>query len=417
MCAIMCELSARPAAMAASTAPFWVGAWGADPSLTTSSLHLPGYTIRQTIVFGANGTQVRLRLSNAQSSASVTLGPVHVAAPSGNASAIVTSTDRAVTFGGQSTIVIPPGASIVSDPITWLATAGQKMDVSFYVDAETVGLTAHEYAMATGYYSVGNNVSAASLVNPVTIYDRIVLSGVDVLGTATSGTIVTLGDSLTDGFRSTTNANHRWPDYLVTRLQKTPIVNTLGVVNAGITGNAVLTNLYGINALARLPSDVMAQPNLRYLCVLEGANDIVSSNATSASLIQAYDLLIDRAHEAGVKIIFGTITPFYNAGIPNPPAMEAIRQTINAWIRAGVGFDGFIDFDAAIRDPHDPRIILPAYDSGDHAHPNDAGYAAMAQAVNLELFGATSNAASVTVGPSQRSVTASRRPFVTAPHE
>jgi lysophospholipase L1-like esterase len=324
----------------------------------------------------------------------ITLGPVHVATPAGGASRIVASSDTPVTVGGQTTFYIPAGASVVTDPLPWPAVAGSSIDVSIYIAADTISLTAHQFAMATGFYASGNQVGLATLTSPVQTSSRIILSGVDVLGGSTSGTIATLGDSITDGFRSTYDKNHRWPDYLVVRLQKTAIVNALGVVNAGITGNALLSNQIGINAAARLPNDVLALPNLRYLCVLEGANDIASANASSASAIAAYQQIIDKAHELGVKVIFGTITPFYNAGISNPGAKEAVREAVNAWIRAGVGFDGFIDFDAAIRDPKNPLIINPIYDSGDHAHPNDAGYAAMAQAVNLALFGATSNAAS-----------------------
>jgi lysophospholipase L1-like esterase len=182
----------------------------------------------------------------------------------------------------------------------------------------------------------------------------------------------------------------------------------LGVVNAGITGNALLSNQIGVNALARLPNDVLALPNLRYLCILEGANDIASANASSASVIAAYQQMIAKAHEAGVKVIMGTILPFYNAGISNPGAKEAVREAVNAWIRAGVGFDGVADFDAVIRDPKDTLIINPIYDSGDHAHPNDAGYAVMAQAVNLELFGATSNAASAIDGHARSSMSQAR---------
>jgi lysophospholipase L1-like esterase len=218
------------------------------------------------------------------------------------------------------------------------------------------------------------------------------LSRVEAIASAEAAAIVTLGDSITDGTASTPNTNSRWPDVLASRLQANPATKHLSVLNAGIAGNRVLSEAnpgFGINALARFDRDVLAQPGVRFVTVLEGINDIgMASNPaepTAADIIAGHQQLIERAHLKGIKIIGATLTPFEGARYFTSEG-EVKRQAVNAWIRTSKAYDAVIDFDAVIRDPANPTKFLAAYNSGDNLHPNDAGYKAMAGAVDLSVF-------------------------------
>jgi lysophospholipase L1-like esterase len=197
------------------------------------------------------------------------------------------------------------------------------------------------------------------------------------------GTIATLGDSITDGFRSTVDANNRWPDQLELRIANLGPNRQYGIMNEGISGNRTLTDGAGVSAQARLDRDVLAKPGVETVIFLEGINDIGGGQAMSAEQLEQADRqIIDRVHAAGKCIIGGTLTPFVGAGYSSP-AKEQIREALNQWIRTSGAFDGVIDFDRATRDPDNPTMFLPAYDSGDHLHPNPAGYQAMAAAVRI----------------------------------
>jgi lysophospholipase L1-like esterase len=306
-------------------------------------------------------------------------------------------TDRALTFSGKASIVIPPGAPVLSDPVELAVAPLSDLAISVYLPGAVGAATIRGTASQANYVSLpGNFTGAASLPVQRTILSWPFLTEVDV--DSGGAAIVTLGDSITDGTRSTPDTNNRWPDGLARRLQtaRDPVqgINMrLGVVNRG-NGNRLLSNppegsLAGVNALARFERDVLATAGVRYMTVMIGINDIGNSPddkpILAADLVAGYRQLIARAHEKGIAIYGATLTPFEGARYYSP-AKELVRQQVNAWIRSTDEFDGFIDFDAATRDPVHPSRLLPAYDSGDHLHPNDLGYQAMGNAVPLTLF-------------------------------
>jgi lysophospholipase L1-like esterase len=251
----------------------------------------------------------------------------------------------------------------------------------------------HSGANETNYVSAaGNHVGEPAFTNSTTVPSWFLLARVEAMAPANAAAIVTLGDSITDGTRSTSGTNSRWPDVLARRLQQNPTTKHLSVLNAAIAGNRVLSEAnaaFGINALARFDRDVLAQPGVRFVTVLEGINDIGMAgrapSPTAAELIAGHQQMIERAHVRGLKIIGATLTPFEGAAYYTPEG-EAKRQAVNTWIRTSKAYDGVIDFDGVIRDPAQPTKFLPAFNSGDNLHPNDAGYKAMGEAVDLALF-------------------------------
>ena len=385
--AVLAWLASAPAARAG-----WIGAWGASPSGVDAAESFVGETFRQTVHLNGGGDAIRLRLGNALGDTALVLGGVTVAAPAASGPDETGQPKigpaTAVTFAGRQGVTVPAHATILSDPLPRRVAIGSDLVVSLYVAASKAP-TEHALGSATAYVAPGDQTRAAVLAEATTRGTRIVLSGVDVEGEAGAGTIVALGDSITDGFRSSPDLDRRWPDVLARRLKAAPGGAALGVVNAGISGNRLLRDKAGPNALARLPSDVLALPGLRFVCLLEGVNDIIAGAAatdpaetvTAADIIGGYLQVIAQAHEHGAKVYIGTLTPFSGAGVT-----ESIRQAVNAWIRRKDGFDGVLDFDVALRDPGKPTQMLARFDSGDHLHPNDAGYAAMADAIDLGLF-------------------------------
>jgi lysophospholipase L1-like esterase len=280
----------------------------------------------------------------------------------------------------------------------------RSLAISLYLPGPTGPITWHATARQTLYVADGNltmDPAGAAYEGRVNVPAWYVISGVDVPATsADQAAIVTFGDSITDGTASTQDANNRWPNFLARRLLERP-GNKLTVLDQGIAGNRVLTDTPAhVNALARLDRDVLAQNGVKYVILLEGINDIGqtclgNTNASAEELVAGYRQLITQVHLKGLKIFGATMTPFKGAGTTAPNAQppyyycaagEVKRGAINTWIRTSGEFDGVIDFDQATRDPADPLTFLPAYDSGDHLHPNDAGYQAMANAIDLNLF-------------------------------
>lgn len=368
----------------------WIGIWGSDPVVAASN-GFAGKTVRQTIHLTGGGGSVRLRLSNAFGDETLVVGAAAIARPAPGVGAIVPGSAAPVTFGGAHAIAVAPHTTVLSDPVARMVASGEDLSVSLYL-AGGARPSAHPLALDPGSAAPGDQTTAAALAGATPLHMQLVVSGVDATGAAGGGTIVALGDSITDGFRSTPGLDRRWTDVLARRLAATPDLAGLGIVNAGISGNRLIGDgqpTSGPNALSRLPRDVLALPGLRVVCLLEGINDILAGAAarnaarriTAADLIAGYKQVIAQVHEHGARVLIGTLTPASAHG----PA-EAVRQEANAWIRAGRGFDGVLDFDAALRDPGQPSQFLARYDSGDHLHPNDAGYAAMADAVDLGLF-------------------------------
>jgi lysophospholipase L1-like esterase len=306
-------------------------------------------------------------------------------------SAIQAGTDRALAFGGKAGITIPPGAAVLSDPVALDTPALADLAVSLYLPGKTGATSLHGGANQVGYVSKPGDFSGADLLpTQRNIGSWPFLTEVDVDGDG--ATIVTLGDSITDGANSTRNRNERWPDRLAQRLQAAHM--PLGVVNRGISGNRLLVNpdegsLSGRSILERFDRDVLAAPGVRYMTLMIGINDIGHRSATEPlsadDLIAGYRQVIARAHAHGIQVFGATLTPFEGAKYYSPEK-EALRQAVNTFVRSSREFDGVIDFDRVTRDPANPGRFLPAYDSGDHLHPGDKGYEAMGDAVPLEWF-------------------------------
>lgn len=306
--------------------------------------------------------------------------------------AAVPGTHHTVTFGGVGNPTIAAGAELTSDVIPMSVTAGENLLVSLYVRGTTGASTFHREAFQTSYLSAagsGNHAGedgAANFTTPV--WSWYYLSGVDVVpGAVTTGTVVAFGDSITDGYNSTTDANRRWPDFLAARLQSVSGGQRLGVGDAGISGNMVLRATgwepNGLGGVDRFAHDALGQPGVKDVIFLEGINDINNnSSLTADQLISGYQNIIAQAHTAGVRIIGGTLLP----NSTQSSTQAGMRATVNNWIRTSGAFDAVVDFDAVMRDPNNPGQLLPAYDSGDHLHPNDAGMQAMANAIDLSTL-------------------------------
>jgi lysophospholipase L1-like esterase len=291
-------------------------------------------------------------------------------------------------------------------PVALDVPARSDLAISIHLPRRTPATTVHGSAFQENYVAAGNVTGETTIRPTATVTSWYFLTGVRVAAPRSAGSVVALGDSITDGAITTVNANRRWPDQLARRFGADPDLAGLGVVNVGIGGNRILHDgtplrpfgpLFGQSALARLDRDVLAQPSARYLTVLLGINDIGHPSSGTApaeeevsveDLIAGHRQIIERAHEHGIEVFGATLTPFEATVFPGyfTEEGEAKRQALNEWIRTSGEYDGVIDFDRAVRDPENPRRILPAYDSGDHLHPNDARMAAMAQAVPLELF-------------------------------
>jgi lysophospholipase L1-like esterase len=396
------------AATVATGQTYWVGTWGTStaPQLADASemraakLQFENQTLREIVRTSIGGDTVRVRLSNAYGKATAEIGAAHIALGA-QGSGIVPGSDRTLTFGGRPGVAIPPDALVLSDPIKLNAPARGDLAISIFLPKTTVGAGIHYSAQQTSYVGRGDLTSAASIPDAATITSWVFLTGVDVLAPASAAAVVTFGDSITDGARSTIDANLRWPNILAERLLAQRGARKIGVLDAGIGGNRILHDpagnvRFGVNALARFDRDVLAQPGVKYVIVLEGINDLghAGTSAPESETVSAEDIIaglkqmIERAHEKGIKIFGATLTPFEGALNSKyfTPEKEVKRKAVNEWIRTGRSFDGFIDFDKAVRDPKNPDRVLPAYDSGDHLHPGDTGYKAMGEAVDLSLF-------------------------------
>jgi len=348
-------------------------------------------TLRQIVRVSAGGSRIRIKLTNQYGDRRLVIGSAHVALRTSGA-AIDQATDRTVTFNGRSSVIIRAGAYLVSDPIALAVPQLADVAISLFI-ADTARLsTRHALGLQTNYLSAGDSTAAVSFTPDTTVRFWSFLAGVDVVNPALTGLIVTLGNSITDGAASVADSNGRWPDVLARRLlsSREP---PKAVVNAGISGNRVLTYGAGPSALERFDRDVLMQPGVTHIIVLEGVNDISTgtnsanpANETSAEeLIAGHKQLIDRAHQRGLLIYGATLTP--TGGMRGiTPDRLAKRDALNAWIRTSGAYDGVIDFDKATRDPADTTRFLPAYDSGDHLHPSPAGLKAMGEAVDLALF-------------------------------
>lgn len=382
------------AATAPSGSGDWVGTWSAGPVIPGDSGEAyEGFedaTVRNVVHTSVSGRKVRVRLTNLYGEAPLTIDDATVARRSDGA-ALLAGTVRDLTFGGKGSTTIPVGAEVVSDPVRLRVRAGADLAVSTYFDDPTGPVTQHPVATSTNYSSTDGNQAATVEGDSydTTSESWYVLDGVDVRNPAHAGSVVAFGDSITDGNESTIDANRRWPDYLARRLDDTNRA-PLGVLNQGISGNRVLNDAdtRGRSAQARFDNDVLSQTGVRTVVITEGINDIRYLEGPNGEPLTA-DLLTDgihnlvrRAHAHGLTAIGGTLLP-YGGSDRFTEEGERIRQQVNEWIRTSDVFDAVVDFDKVTRDPDDPTRMAPAYDSGDHLHPSDAGYEAMADAIPI----------------------------------
>jgi len=392
-------LPGPPAGAQDWTTARWTGTWGtgpAGPPAAGTAQVFTDQTLRLIVHTSIGGNRVRIRVSNEFGSTPLRIGAARIAVRA-TGSDTAPGTDRVLTFSGRTAIVIPPGAPVLSDPVELNVPALGDLAVSLYLPGTVEATTIHNTGLQTNYVSLPGDFTAAATLpvqRTITAWPFLTEVDVDSAGPA----IITLGDSITDGTRSTVDTNNRWPDWLARRLQtvRDPVLGLngrLGVVNRGISGNRLLgdaTNpLAGRSILERFDRDVLATAGVKYMTLLIGINDIGNSSptnpVTAEDLIAGYRQVIARAHAKGIAVFGATLTPFEGAGYYSPEK-EVVRQAVNAWIRSTDEFDGVIDFDLATRDPAHPTRFLPAYDSGDHLHPSDLGYQAMGNAVALTLF-------------------------------
>ncbi|MGB7719910.1 MAG: SGNH/GDSL hydrolase family protein [Bryobacteraceae bacterium] len=380
----------------------WVATWTTAQPLARY-LHVRGggppraaqgfgnQTVRMIVRTSIGGARVRIRLSNAFDSPPVAVGAAHIAIRSKD-SEIVSGSDRPLAFDGKPGCTIGPGMVILSDPVDLSIPKLGDIAVSLYFPGQTGPPTAHN-GLHTSYVSKeGDFTGQPSIPDATTTGMYYWLSGIDVLAPPRVSLVVALGDSITESFRSTPDTNRSWPSVLSARFLSNKKTANLAVGNMGMGGNRVLRDGTGASMLARFDHDVLSQPGVKWLIVLEGINDIgrVGTNAAEApsaeDLIGGYKQIIERAHTFGIKVIGGTLPP-YGGASSSRESGEAVREAVNNWIRTSGAYDGVVDFEAATRDRDNPKRLRPEFDPGDHLHLSDAGYQAMADAVDLSLFG------------------------------
>jgi lysophospholipase L1-like esterase len=390
----------------------WVTTWSSAPivpGLTTidaifggdRSRSFENQTIRHIAHTSVGGRRVRVRVSNVFGAQALRVGAAQVAIRRDNA-AIYPATNRRVTFSGQSAFTIPAGAVALSDAVELDVPAGVDLAVSVHFPGPTGLATYHELTMQTSYISgAGNFVNATDIPNATPTDSTFFVTAVEVLPSENIGTLVALGDSITQGTGSTKDANRTWPERLSARLNSNPFRPRLAVINQGVGCGRILWDLCGPNALARLDRDVLAATGATHLIVHLGLNDIMiptslpvfgkpeyaAQMVTAQEIIAGLQQIAQRARTAGLRVYGATLTPFGSSSVPGifTPENEAKRQAVNRWIRTGGAFDGVVDFEAAVRDPANPARLLPQYDA-DGVHITDAGYQAMANAINLSML-------------------------------
>lgn len=370
----------------------WTGTWAASTSGHPAVGPWTDRTLRLVVRASVGGTRVRVRFDNTFAAAPVRIGGATVAVRASGAAA--RKAPARLTFGGARGAVIPAGAQAYSDPLGFAVPAGADLLVSFHLPGPVKAAPVHRLAVQRSYLSGPGDHTAERTGGAYTtsLTSWPLLTGVDVGGGP--GSVVLLGDSITDGDRSTVGANRRWPDVLAGRLRAQRAVPRYGVLNHGVSGNRVVTDRYpgdgvstdqaGVSALHRFDRDVTAQTSVRTVVVFEGVNDLLAG-ADARTLTAGLRALADRARTAGLRVLGATVLPCGGRAACTP-AVDAERRAVNAWLRTGGAFDAVLDFDAVLRDPADPARMRPAHDSGDHLHPGDAGLKALADSVDLRLL-------------------------------
>jgi lysophospholipase L1-like esterase len=390
----------------------WIATWAAspewaDPDPKDPLLNIDDQTVRERVRVSVGGSQICLRFSNEYGSAPLVVGSATVGVPNDPAS-VRSGSLQTLTFGGRNSVTIAAEAAVLSDPVAFPVSAGAEISISLYFPKRVAAPTLHELALKRAVISKhGDHTHAEKIEAGAMSSSSILISAVLVPAKPSQRLIVAFGDSVTDGDQSTLDADHNWTSDLIRRLG-----SKLAIVNAGIGGNRLLSDGpgagsgfgagFGLSGLARFDRDALGQPGVTHIVLLEGLNDIGFPGAklgaryladpadvrTAEDLIDGYHQLISRAHAYGVRLIGATISPFEGVDLPGyySESKEAIRLTVNKWIRSSGSFDGVIDFDAVLRDPDQPSRLLSRFASKDHLHPNDLGYQAMADAIDLSLF-------------------------------
>jgi lysophospholipase L1-like esterase len=386
----------------------WVATWATSPPLarvqpppaapanpnpqqTINARGFSDQTVRMIVRTSIGGHRLRVKFANAFGAAPVEIGASHIAILDKD-SQIVAASDHALLFDGKPKCILGPGMALVSDPVDLTFAPLAWLAVSLYFPVETGPPNSHSTGLHTTYISTGDTTAQPAIADPLlTTASYYWLSSIDVLAPAKAAAIVALGDSITDGAQSTVNTDHSWPALLAARLAKNPKTAEIGVSNQGIGGNRVLRDITGVSALGRFDRDVLGQSGVKWLMLLEGINDIghgavdPKESVTAEDIIAGYKQIIDAAHDHGIKVIGCTLTPYEGANYARPEG-EAAREAVNNWIRTSHAFDAVVDFEAATRDPANPKRFRAEFDPGDHLHPNNAGYEAMANAIDLSIF-------------------------------
>ncbi|MFC3653279.1 SGNH/GDSL hydrolase family protein [Dyella humi] len=395
---------------AACVQPPWFATWYAAPQnynilypgVTVPPLAISNQSVRQIVHTSHGGSLIRVKLSNFFGTTPVTFAEAHIARSTGNGG-IDPVTDRTLRFGGKGTVTLAPGEERWSDPVYLQVPTQSDLAISLYVPLNTPVVTTHTIGMQTNYLSPGNQAGAAMMGNATTTTMYFWLSEIDASTADASGSgtdlathpykvVVTFGDSITDGYGSTVDANRRWPNDLDNRVQSaTEDLGRVSVVNAAIAGNRWIYDGVGPAGVTRFAHDVAGVSGATHVMILLGINDIgigeliPQQNVSADQIIAAMQATIAQAKASGIKIYLGTITP-YNGASYYDAAGEMKREAVNAFVRSANGADGVLDFDQIVRDPSNPTALLPAYDSGDHLHPNDVGYQAMANSIDLGVL-------------------------------
>lgn len=338
---------------------------------------------RLVVRTSAGGSGMRIRVSNAFGDRPLVIGSAYAGLRRSGAR-LIAGSNRKLRFDRASSVTLAPGEIRYSDPLPGRTEAGSDLAISLYVRTAGGPATGHGMALQTSYATAGDH-TAEERDDAYTeqVGSWFYLDAVSVDTGPGTGAVVTLGDSITDGWQSTTDKNLRWPDFLARRLHGAPGSTVQGVANAGISGNKVLADGAGQSALTRLDRDVLSLPGVRTVVLFEGVNDVKAhSGVTAAALTAGYSRIIDRAHAAGKCVVGATVLP-YQGWSEWDPQGDAVRMEVNEWIRTSGAVDAVADFDKVLRSPYNPQRLLPTFDGGDHLHPNDKGMQAMADSIGL----------------------------------
>ncbi len=386
-----------------SGARHWVASWGTSQMSYGQAEAMPAElwkdgTVRQVVRLSLGGSQVRVRISNAYGSEMLVVNEASIArAVRSGSSEVVAGSLQGLRFNGSSAVRIPAGAEYVSDPVDLAAVSGLDIAVTMHLANAAGQQTGHAGARTTTFLAPGRQTAAASLEGAKTVTRWHQLADIEVSAAPAARAVVVIGDSITDGYGATTDANNRWTDHLVQRIAQDG-KRQLAVINAGIGGGRLLREGLGPSLVTRFERDVLARNGVSHAVVFIGVNDIgvlrrskedtpQAIAAMLEDLKQAHLQMIARAHAKGICVIGATITPFMGSGYYAPAQHnEALRQAVNDWMRSEKAFDGVLDFDGVLRDPARPSYLAKDYDSGDGLHPSHAGYAVLAAAVPLQQF-------------------------------